>query len=583
MADKQVIVKAKIETEGIGTLSKELDGVTQSTDGLTVAAKGADTAFVGTSDAVRSVGYALKAAGIGLIMAAIALAVQGVMGAVGMLTDAFMRNKEVSDTYEKTLGAINDTLTEVLDTYVALVLEFYSGSERFPALGKHMENTFTLIGESAELLAQTIDTVTAGFKLLGEVFDQITNLDFNFDKIRDKAATFGKEVIGQYKAIGDVGSAAIDAAENYPAALGELAGAYAEFGNEILEIDMKQRISSQKTKAELELERQAEEKLAAARLKAREKRIADNKAMFDFFKELRKDNAQAEMTDNKKLLDDLRRKHLAEAKMLKEADIHKNKRAQVQKELEDRQERELAELKETLRTQRTEKEQSEADALLAIQNETTLLLIEDLQERALKELEIQKEKELKSIEGMNNFKEMEAAIEAKYAAKSLELKKKQSKDEGKIDKMTNDEKLNLAMDTAGSLAKVMGEESAAGRAFAVTQATIDTFRGAQAAFTSMSSIPVVGPALGAVAAAAAIAGGIANVKAIMSANDSGNVSGGGGASMSADASRPTPQMMGGAFELGDIEEPEPVKAFVVTDEMTNSQDQLANIRRKATI
>jgi hypothetical protein len=41
--------------------------------------------------------------------------------------------------------------------------------------------------------------------------------------------------------------------------------------------------------------------------------------------------------------------------------------------------------------------------------------------------------------------------------------------------------------------------------------------------------------------------------------------------------------MSGAFELGAIEEPEPVKAFVVTDEMTNSQDQLANIRRRATI
>ena len=42
-------------------------------------------------------------------------------------------------------------------------------------------------------------------------------------------------------------------------------------------------------------------------------------------------------------------------------------------------------------------------------------------------------------------------------------------------------------------------------------------------------------------------------------------------------------MMQGAFELGGGVAPEPVKAFVVTDEMTNSQDQLANIRRRATI
>ena len=42
-------------------------------------------------------------------------------------------------------------------------------------------------------------------------------------------------------------------------------------------------------------------------------------------------------------------------------------------------------------------------------------------------------------------------------------------------------------------------------------------------------------------------------------------------------------MMSGAFELGGGMAPEPVKAFVVTDEMTNSQNQLANIRRRATI
>jgi len=42
-------------------------------------------------------------------------------------------------------------------------------------------------------------------------------------------------------------------------------------------------------------------------------------------------------------------------------------------------------------------------------------------------------------------------------------------------------------------------------------------------------------------------------------------------------------MMSGAFELSGVSEPEPVKAFVVTDEMTSSQNQLANIRRRATI
>ena len=42
-------------------------------------------------------------------------------------------------------------------------------------------------------------------------------------------------------------------------------------------------------------------------------------------------------------------------------------------------------------------------------------------------------------------------------------------------------------------------------------------------------------------------------------------------------------MMSGEFDLSGGIAPEPIKAFVVTDEMTSSQNQLANIRRRATI
>ena len=65
----------------------------------------------------------------------------------------------------------------------------------------------------------------------------------------------------------------------------------------------------------------------------------------------------------------------------------------------------------------------------------------------------------------------------------------------------------------------------------------------------------------------------------MYAQDVGSSSGGGGGG----SGGPAPQMMSGAFELGGGVEPEPVQAFVLTDEMTNSQNQLANIRRRATI
>ena len=152
------------------------------------------------------------------------------------------------------------------------------------------------------------------------------------------------------------------------------------------------------------------------------------------------------------------------------------------------------------------------------------------------------------------------------------------------DAMTQNEKLNLTKNTLNDLTKIAGEETAAGKAMAITSTTIDTFQSAQASYKSLAGIPVIGPALGGIAAAAAVAMGLKNIAAIRSANSSG-ASSGGGSTVSAPASTatPAPQMMSGAFELSGGVEPEPTRAYVVTDEMTNSQNQLANIRRRATI
>ena len=149
------------------------------------------------------------------------------------------------------------------------------------------------------------------------------------------------------------------------------------------------------------------------------------------------------------------------------------------------------------------------------------------------------------------------------------------------DAMTQNEKLNLTKNTLNDLTKIAGEETEAGKAMAITATTIDTFQSAQASFKSLAGIPVIGPALGGIAAAAAVAMGLKNIAAIRSANSSTTPS----TSTMPDVSQqgPTPQMMSGAFDLSGGVAPEATRAYVVTDEMTNSQNQLANIRRRATI
>ena len=183
-----------------------------------------------------------------------------------------------------------------------------------------------------------------------------------------------------------------------------------------------------------------------------------------------------------------------------------------------------------------------------------------------------------------------AAIDAKYKPSDTEIIKKSartfeemSKNEVKWAEMTAEEKMNIMSSTAGSLAKILGEETAAGKSAAIIQATIDTYQSANASYKSLSGIPVVGPVLGGIAAAAAVASGIANVKAIASTGG-----GGGGGSVSAttptaSAVPPAPQMMSGAFQLEGGQEVEPQRAYVVSDDITDSQNGLAIIRRRATI
>ena len=120
----------------------------------------------------------------------------------------------------------------------------------------------------------------------------------------------------------------------------------------------------------------------------------------------------------------------------------------------------------------------------------------------------------------------EGLISEENYLKSLEvLNEKHAKALDKIDEARFQGKLKMASDTFGNLATIAGEETEAGKFFASTQAAIDTYASAVAAYKSMASIPVVGPALGAAAAAAAIATGLRTVAKINSV-DVGFYSGG---------------------------------------------------------
>tara|TARA_B100001094_G_scaffold85170_1_gene81535 strand:+ start:263 stop:2086 length:1824 start_codon:yes stop_codon:yes gene_type:complete len=130
--------------------------------------------------------------------------------------------------------------------------------------------------------------------------------------------------------------------------------------------------------------------------------------------------------------------------------------------------------------------------------------------------------------------------------------------------------------------KIAGEGSAVGKAVAVASAIMNT----KDAVTAALGATPYGP-WNIAQAVATGAFGMMQVKDILSTPTPGNASGGGsisaGSMATATAQPPAPQMMGGSFELGSGVKPDPVQAFVVSDDITNNQDKLAAIRRRATI
>jgi hypothetical protein len=111
-------------------------------------------------------------------------------------------------------------------------------------------------------------------------------------------------------------------------------------------------------------------------------------------------------------------------------------------------------------------------------------------------------------ERLNAQEALELAAAEKTGANKDLIEKKYAQMRKDTEAAVMNNKLGLASSTFGNLAAIMGKESAAGKAIAVAQATIDTYKSAVSAYSAMSGIAIVGPAGGASAPNYFAGGGI---------------------------------------------------------------------------
>jgi hypothetical protein len=571
--------------ESIGKASDETKGLDK---GLEETGKSGSKGFKAIGTAVKGFGMALKAAGIGLVVALFVT-----------LKEALERNQKVMNAVNTIMTTVSTTFNQVADVLTDVVGWVTKSEDRFDGLTKVISGLMTIALTPLKAAFYAIKLAVQGAMLAWED-------SFLGGGDVDKIAKLRISIAETSEDIKEVGLAAIDAGKDIGANIGDAIGEIGAIGkmaiDGISEISIKSNIelakattaaanSSKLAEAQIQgliekYDRQAElqRHIRDSEKATFEERIAANKEIDVILKK-----QQAEML----ALADIR---VASAKLEKDANEDNiDLEVAYQQTLNDRA-GVLAQIAGFQSEQKTNQESLEKE-LGETRKELNLAVLEGIT-LELQELQNSYEMQLLMADkaGMATTE-----ITAKYAKDKAKIIKDNAEEEEKIAKdnlekteQINDAKLAsqvaLTSSIGGSIKALGGlfnEGTEASKAAALAEIAINTGIGfVQGLDIAQKSASATGPAA-AVAfpifyatQVAAVLAAAAQAKTILGAGAGG---GGGGGVGGGGSVPPAPQMMQGAFELEGGLAPEPVKAFVVTDEMTNSQNQLANIRRRATI
>ena len=242
-----------------------------------------------------------------------------------------------------------------------------------------------------------------------------------------------------------------------------------------------------------------------------------------------------------------------------------------------------------------ELEKEELERKMTIRDKLKEMELEDIENefvRAQEELALAQQRDLEELDRLKATEEEKQKVREFYSGQTKKLKKEEADFEKLMQQQVSDANLQVASQALGAVSKLVGENTAAGKAAAIAATTIDTYLGAQKAYTSQL-IPgdPTSPIRAAIAAGVAVAGGLANVAAIVKTKAPGDSGGAGGST----PTRPTipafnpEEGLATAAEGQDIQSTVGpgsetgaagggvIKAYVVAEEMTSQQEADAKI------
>jgi hypothetical protein len=517
------------------------------------------------SKAVGGIGTALKGIGIGVFIAAF-----------DQLKEVFTGNQKVMDIFNTLLNTLKILFNDIAEAVLPPVSKLLNSIFSDP-----VQSIKDFGGAIKDYVLNYFDQVFSALGHLGKAFTSFFSGEFTqaLEEVKLAGADMVDAIVGVeeggIEAVKNVAKTALEYAKNLPNQIKEAVNS----AQALVELEKAAQLAAvQRQKIQLEYQRSAEvlRQLRDDETKSIDERI---KANADLLALLEEQTAKE-------------REQIAIQVAFARAEYEKNKTTENLVALRQA-ELELIDLTERLEGQRSEaltnqnslmreqldiqrSQQETAQEIYQIQEEASLELLDNEVARAEKEIEIaqnvfDKKKQFLQeqialyAEGTQARADAEndlAVLEAENASRRLTL-----------EKTLQDAKVATIQQALSSVASLVGEQTAAGKALALAQVAIDTYTGATKALAQ-------GGVFGYIGAAGIIASGIANARQI-TAVDVPNEPSTGGATISNTLQAPSQAAQfnivgqSGINQLAESigqQNRQPMRAYVVGSDVTSSQE-----------
>ena len=588
MAQEEVILKLQAD---IGDLKKELETVNKGVADIGKTAKATEKSTGLLRKGVSGIGLALKAAGIGIALKAFQF-----------LTEALQRNQKIANLLSTAFETVSIVFNEVTNVLVGVYENVSKSTENFDALGKVLTGVLTIAITPLKLSFYAIKLGIQQAMLAWED-------SFLGGGDEGKIAQLRLDIQETKNDLFEVGESAIDAGKdivtNFVEAAGEIGNISGQVIDGVKEINVKSafqqakattaaRNSIQLVEAQLRGLVEENDRLAESQRQIRdnenasfEERIAANNKLKEILETQKKD--MLELADQR----------IAAAELeLKNLDNIENQAA-LQDAINE---------KKAIEAQITGFMSEQMTNAVSLENERL-----EVVNSVNAEMMTARQREIEDVR-LHYAEQINLAKKAGMDTVALEGQKSEAIRKIKSAQLQAD--LDATAGMLSSAAALQKEGTAGWKATKIAETIVSTYSAAQKAFESMAGIPIIGTTLGAIAAGIAVAAGLKQVQTIKNTKipmaTGGMVGGyGSGTSDSVDARLSKGESVinakstrmfkpllssinqagggvgfadGGTLDTGSAGMTTGiVKAFVVADEMTNEQDRLTNIRRKASI